>query len=118
MYGEWMGGVFGGTAAGPIWKDAMSTFHRGLPVARFGTPSTVRQSIVMPSVVNLTPSAAAASLKKAGFTEVVIAAKASDKGQAGLVASQSPAAGSKISRGQTKAEVVLGAGSDTNITVR
>ncbi|MFD0329844.1 hypothetical protein ACFQZC_20675 [Streptacidiphilus monticola] len=36
--GQWVGQAFGGTVAGPIWRDAMSGALSGVP---FGTLSTV-----------------------------------------------------------------------------
>lgn len=90
MYGSTMGGVFGSTAAGPIWRETMRTLHEDVPVENFQPPTTVRQEIVVPNVVGLDAESAITILENAGLTVQLT--------KSGTVTSQTPGAGTPLSR--------------------
>ena len=114
--GKWLSGVYGSTAAGPIWSQVMKRVHEGLPVENFGTPSTVKQSIVIPDVRGLDVSSAITVLDDAGVT---VAVKGETVGQRrpGVVVEQSPEPGSPLSRSGAEVELKLSDGSSTFVVV-
>ena len=108
-----MPGAYGGTVAAPIWHDFMMVAMRGLPALGLpGVPSP--PSARVPSVVGLPREEAIEILVEANFTPTV-AVVASDK-PAGIVVSQSPAGGSKVTAGST-VSISVSNGKDPSSTV-
>lgn len=116
VYGRWLGGVHGSTAAGPIWRDVMTQLHKDKPVQQFGTPSTVKQQVVIPDVRGMDPVAAAGVLRDAGYSVTVKATTEGD-GPTDTVWATTPAQGSALNRRGGSVELILTNGSTTTIVL-
>jgi membrane peptidoglycan carboxypeptidase len=120
-YGQTLDKVFGRSVAGPIWRQAMDSLHKGQPAALFPRvdPTVlVASRPSLPDVRGLTRDAAVTELLAAGYV-VTIAPKtaAPDPLLAeGYVASQSPAPGAPVGPGAA-VKLVLTAGSQTRVVV-
>lgn len=114
--------VFGGTFPAQIWHDFMIKAMAGLPKKDFRSAPAPKYTWKktwnvpnesVPNVVGMTRAAAIATLE-AGHWEYEVASGFSDTHQAGLVASQSPAGGSKADPGKTVVTIVVSKGRDPN----
>lgn len=120
LYGRRIGSVFGSTAAGPIWQDAMRSMHEGLPVQAFapvGPAELAGTHAVMPDVRGLGRDQAVRVLQDSGF-DVTLAPTAAGPDPLrpkDVVAAQTPAPGTAVGL-SGKATITLSAGSD--LTVR
>lgn len=117
VYGKWLDGVYGSTAAGPIWTDVMSRLHQGLPVQNFGNPSTVKQTIVVPDVRGMSTTSAISVLQDAGLTVNINSDTDASVKTPDTVVSQSLAPGSSLSRNGGIIVLTLSVGSNTFIEV-
>ena len=108
LNGQTVGGVYiqgahGSTTAGPMWGDAMKVIQSYLPDDDFNSPNPqtiAGQSVIVPSVGGMGTDAAAAVLRKAGFTPVV--GPTVDSGYpAGTAAYLSPGSGVTAPTGST-----------------
>lgn len=91
----WGYSVFGGSVAAPIWKAYMVNVMEGMPPRDFPPPELTK----VPSVIGLTPQAAIAILKEAGFkadSQVIDSFLPK-----GTVAEQNPTGGSQTIPGIT-----------------
>ena len=113
LYGDWMTAVAGSTAAGPIWKDAMSAVVSG-PKTGFGTPSTVRHKTVLPDVRGMDVHAALGVLSGYGV-RVQVAGVTGGTGPVDTVTAQTPAAGTSATRGSASVTLTLTPGSNTRV---
>lgn len=121
LYGRYTGSAFGGTVAGPIWKDVMTRLHTGLPKRAFAPadPAVIAgYSQVTPDVRGLGRDKAIQVLTDAGFT--VRLNKTTTKPDAAIpanrVATTTPAAGTSIGWGAT-ITLTLTNGSDLNVRI-
>jgi penicillin-binding protein 1A len=95
--------VFGGSVPAPIWAEFMSYVHQGLPVTQFpAEPGNIGQYLVpppttVPSVVGLTVGQAEARLREAKLNASVSEVPSLEP--AGIVVSQSVAAGATVKQG-------------------
>lgn len=74
LYGETISAAFGSTAAGPMWKAAMTEIHEGVEVEEFTVSSTIssnRQEVVVPDVRGMKVAEAISTLEKSGMTVVI-----------------------------------------------
>jgi membrane peptidoglycan carboxypeptidase len=108
LNGQTVGGVYiqgahGSTTAGPMWGDSMKVIQDYLPDAEFSSPNPqtiAGQSAIVPSVGGLGTDAAAAVLRKAGFTPV-IGPTVDSSYPAGTAAYLSPGSGATAPTGTT-----------------
>ncbi|MEO5711438.1 MAG: transglycosylase domain-containing protein [Nocardioidaceae bacterium] len=108
LNGQTVGGVFiegahGSTTAGPMWGDAMKVVQNYLPDESFSTPNPqtiAGQTVTVPSLGGQSTDAAAAALRKAGFTPVV-GPSVNSSYASGTVAYLSPGSGASVSTGST-----------------
>lgn len=121
-YGSYYSTVFGGTIAGPIWRDVMNDYHRGLPKKWYPKPGGVAASMasrIVPNVEGVHLNSAVSTLLNSGF-RVEIAKKTAKPNPhvtaEGYVVSQTPGGGGKAAYGDTIV-LTLTAGSDTAIEV-
>ena len=101
--GTYISGAHGSTTAGPVWGDAMKGVQSLLPDAHFHRPNpqTIRgRSVTVPSLYGQSTGAAAAALRKAGFTPV-IGPTVDSANPAGTVAYLSPGSGGQAPTGST-----------------
>jgi len=115
--------VFGGTFPAEIWREFMSKAHADLPKRDFNPAPAPKYtwkkewdvpSEEVPSLVGLTQAAAVKALTEAGFKEYEIVSVYHDTIAAGLVASQTPAAGSKVDPTKTVVQIAISKGPDPN----
>lgn len=120
-YGETFGVVYGRSIAGPEWREAMTALTRGLSVVPFtrADPSAlIGVSPSVPDVRGLMRDAAIASLVRGGY-RVVVSPKTADPqplSVPGIVAAQSPAAGTPSGLDST-VTLTLTDGSDTAVRI-
>ena len=99
--GNFISGAHGSTTAGPVWGDAMKAIEQYLPDETFTPPNrqTIQgQSVAVPSLYGQSTDAAAAELRKDGFTPVV--GPTVDSGNpTGTVAYLSPGSGTVAATG-------------------
>ena len=88
--------VFGGSLPAMIWSRYMRAAHAGLPIARFPAPPGITKAVV-PDVTNKSVDDARAELEAAGFT--VTQKTVASSLAPGIVAGQTPAAGSEAEAG-------------------
>jgi membrane peptidoglycan carboxypeptidase len=121
-YGTFYPTVFGGTIAGPIWKQAMEDVHKGVQKKWLPAPGGVSSSVtsrVVPSVKGMKLDEAVSLLQSQGFVVKLRSANAkADKylPASGYVQAQSPAAGSKTGYATT-ISLRLTAGSPTGVVL-
>ncbi len=115
--------VFGGTFPAPIWHDFMIKALANTPKRDFNPAPPPNYtwkkewdipSETVPVLTGLTQAAAIAALKEAGFEEYAVTSAYSDTIALGLVASQSPAGGTKADPTKTVVTIVLSKGEDPN----
>lgn len=119
-YGRFIGQVFGGTVAGPIWKDTMNSYLSGtkkrwLPKPK-NNPAASLTSRQVPSVVAMRLDEAVTTLRDAGFNVTLDEKRSNRNGlnSPGFVSTQEPKPGSRTGWGET---VTLGLteGSSKNV---
>ena len=108
--GAYIAGAHGSTTAGPMWGDAMKAIEKYLPDETFhdAEPADHRRGRASrsPRSTARAPDAAAAALRKAGFTPVV--GPTVDSGNpAGTVAYLSPGSGSQVGDRQHRDDLRL-----------
>jgi membrane peptidoglycan carboxypeptidase len=104
--GQFVNSAHGSTTAGPIWADAMRAIQRYLPDVDFEKPTREvdkQQKITVPNVIGMSVKDAISTLTADGYRVSLGGAVNSDVPK-GLVALQSPSAGSTVPDG---AEVTL-----------
>ena len=69
--GELLASAFGGTAAGPMWREAMKGIHPMTDKTPFAPTSPVRSTTVVPDVRGMKDTAAFEALTEAGFRPVM-----------------------------------------------
>jgi membrane peptidoglycan carboxypeptidase len=101
--GSYIDRAFGSTQAGPIWGDAMKAVQDMMPATDFHEPdpTTIKgRQVTVPSLYGMSPSSAAAQLRRAGFLPSI--GPLVDSGYSyGTVAYTSPGAGSLIGTGSS-----------------
>ena len=101
--GVYISGAHGSTTAGPMWGDAMKVIQNYLPDDTFTPPNPqtiAGQSVTVPSLGGQGVDAAAAALRKAGFTPIV-GPSVNSSYASGTVAYLSPGSGTSVSTGST-----------------
>lgn len=116
--------VFGGTFPAEIWQKFMSKAHADLPKSDFRSAPAPKYTWkqdwdiptkAVPGITGMTQAAAVAALAAAGFKDYQVGVAFSDTVAAGLVISQSPAAGTKVDPSQTVVQFVVSQGKDPNV---
>lgn len=120
-YGQYFSVVWGGTIAGPIWKQTMNAVHHGLEKRWLPSPKGASSSLksrIVPTITGMKLDEAVTLLLDQGFQVAVAEKQAKNKHlpEAGFVAAQSPKAGGKTGWG-TKVTIYATAGSPTHITL-
>lgn len=121
-YGRTHGSVFGGTIAGPIWKEVMEDYHKGLPKKWFPKPGGVSASVttrVVPNVLGLDVDTAITILLESGFKVNILEETAAPKDNVttkNIVMKMSPKSGRAAAYSDV-IELKLSAGSDTSVIV-
>lgn len=121
-YGSFYGTVWGGTIAGPIWRDIMNDFHKGKEKRWYPKPGGVSASMtsrVIPDVRSIDVNSAITILLEAGF-QVKIAKKTAKPNKnlltKNIVVDQSPKAGGKAAF-EDVITLKLSNGSDVKVKV-
>lgn len=97
-YGRYESPVFGRTVAGPIFKQTMDAYHRGVKATWLPKPRSASATLTtrtIPNIVGMRLAEAVTLLRAEGF-KVTVAANAkpkTDLPEPGYVAAQSPKAG-------------------------
>jgi membrane peptidoglycan carboxypeptidase len=118
-YGTTFAVVYGGSIAGPIWRDVMTTIQQPLPVVDFpSAQGLVDIATVVPDVRGLRRDDAITALLDAGYRVNIapLNAAAGSLGTPGFVAAQSVAPGSRASL-TAIVTLTLTAGSSTQVTI-
>lgn len=116
VYGRWVDTVFGGTVAGPIWKDAMAEIMAPLPVANFPTSSGPGASNLIPDVRGMGVQEAVSVLIARGYDVEISAEQApvTEFSNPDQVMSQTPVPGTNNASSTTKITITLSSGSRTD----
>lgn len=92
-YGRWEPVLYGSTVAAPVWAEAMTAMHAGVPAATFPPPLPITPwGTQVPDVVGLSMPAARSALGDAGMKPEFPDGAPED----GVVVAQSPAGGSTV----------------------
>lgn len=100
--GIWHNYVYGSTIAAPAWRAFMVPASAGMPVEGFPDPPSSMVfgvQLTVPRVAGMSPAAASAALKDAGFHVKTADAPVYSSYPAGTVADTSPGGGSRTVRG-------------------
>ncbi|MDP2299649.1 MAG: PBP1A family penicillin-binding protein [Actinomycetota bacterium] len=115
--------VFGGTFPAEIWQKFMCQAIANTPKNDFNPAPAPKytwmkewdiHSKSVPNLAGLTQAAAIQALEDAGFEDYEITSTYHDTIKSGLVASQTPAAGSKVDPAKTVVQIAISKGPDPN----